>query len=89
MYLLAARLAPGTGGDDIKLSGVLGLYLGWYGIPALIAGLFAVFLLLALFGTALIAARRSTIRTRTPFGLFMLASTMTVILALIILNGDT
>jgi prepilin signal peptidase PulO-like enzyme (type II secretory pathway) len=81
LYLLAAWLAPGTGWGDVKLSGVLGLYLGWYGAPVLVAGLFAGVLFHALFGTALIAARRATLKTRIPFGPFMLAGAMTAILA--------
>jgi leader peptidase (prepilin peptidase)/N-methyltransferase len=81
LYLLAAWLVPGTGWGDVKLSGVLGLYLGWYGAPVLVAGLFAGVLFHALFGTALIAARRATLKTRIPFGPFMLAGAMTAILA--------
>jgi prepilin signal peptidase PulO-like enzyme (type II secretory pathway) len=81
LYLLAAWLVPGTGGGDVKLSGVLGLYLGWYGAPTLVAGLFAGALFHALFGMALIAARRATLKTRIPFGPFMLAGAMTAILA--------
>jgi prepilin signal peptidase PulO-like enzyme (type II secretory pathway) len=82
LYLLAAWLVPGTGGGDVKLSGVLGLYLGWYGAPVLVTGLFAGALFHALFGTALIAAHRATVKTRLPFGPFMLAGAMTAILAL-------
>lgn len=82
LYLLTAWLVPGTGGGDVKLSGVLGLYLGWYGAPVLIAGLFAGVLFHALFGTVLIAAHRATLKTRIPFGPFMLAGAMTAILAL-------
>ena len=81
LYLLLACFRYGPGGGDVKLSGVLGLYLGWFGAPTLLAGLFAGFLLNALSGTALIAAHRATIRTRTPFGPFMLAGAMAAILA--------
>jgi prepilin signal peptidase PulO-like enzyme (type II secretory pathway) len=82
LYLLAAWLVPGTGGGDVKLSGVLGLYLGWYGAPVLVTGLFAGVLFHALFGTALIVAHRATVKTRLPFGPFMLAGAMSAILAL-------
>lgn len=81
LYALLAWLVPSTGWGDVKLSGVLGLYLGWFGVPVLFAGLLAGFLLHALLGTALIAARRVSIRTRMPFGPFMLAGAMIAILA--------
>jgi leader peptidase (prepilin peptidase)/N-methyltransferase len=81
LYALLAWLVPGTGWGDVKLSGVLGLYLGWFGFPVLFAGLLAGFLLHAMLGIALIAARRASIRTRMPFGPFMLAGAMAAILA--------
>ena len=59
------------GGGDVKLAGVVGLYLGWIGWGTLAVGAFAAFLLGGLFGIVLlIAAGR---RTAIPFGPWMIA----------------
>ena len=67
-------------GGDVKLSGVLGLYLGWLGAAAA-AGLLGAFVLAALAGLGLIAAGRATRKSQIPFGPFMLASAIAVIAA--------
>ena len=64
----------------MKLSGLLGLYLGWLGVGALIAGLFAGYLLAAVAGLALLAARRASRKSLLPFGPFLLAGTLIAIL---------
>ena len=79
--LLAGIHPAGLGGGDVKLSGVLGLYLGWLGASAVAAGLLGAFVLAALAGLGLIAARRATRKTQIPFGPFMLASAIAVIAA--------
>jgi leader peptidase (prepilin peptidase)/N-methyltransferase len=71
----------GLGWGDVKLSGVLGLYLGWLGAAAVAAGLLGAFVLAALAGLGLIAAGRATRKTQIPFGPFMLASAVAVIAA--------
>ena len=70
----------GMGFGDVKLSGVLGLYLGWLGWDAWCVGLFLGFLLGALFGLALIVGRRGGRKTAVPFGPFMLAGALVAIL---------
>ena len=65
---------------DVKLAGVLGLYLGWFGARATLAGLLGGFVLAAVAGMVLIAARRATRKTHIPFGPFMLAATLAVLL---------
>jgi leader peptidase (prepilin peptidase)/N-methyltransferase len=79
--LLAGIHPAGLGRGDVKLSGVLGLYLGWLGASAVAAGLLGAFVLAALSGLGLIAARRATRKTQIPFGPFMLASAIAVIAA--------
>lgn len=80
LFLIQALIYPaGIGWGDVKLSGVLGLYLGWLGVGALVAGLFAGYLLAALTGLALLAARRATRRSQIPFGPFLLAGTLVAI----------
>ncbi len=80
---LALSLVDGTGmgGGDVKLSGVLGLYLGWIGAPALVAGLLGAFVLAAAGGLALIVAGKATARSQLPFGPCMLAAAIAAILA--------
>jgi leader peptidase (prepilin peptidase)/N-methyltransferase len=77
--LLALIYPGGLGWGDVKLSGVLGLYLGWLGTAAVAAGLLGAFVLAALAGLGLIAAGKATRRTHLPFGPFMLASVIAVI----------
>jgi leader peptidase (prepilin peptidase) / N-methyltransferase len=79
--LLAGIHPAGLGWGDVKLSGVLGLYLGWLGAAAVAAGLLGAFALAALAGLGLIAAGRATRKTQIPFGPFMLASAVAVIAA--------
>jgi leader peptidase (prepilin peptidase)/N-methyltransferase len=79
-FALLALIQPGgLGWGDVKLSGVLGLYLGWLGAAAVAAGLLGAFVLAALAGMGLIAAGRATRKSQLPFGPFMLASAIAVI----------
>ena len=79
-FLLLALIYPaGLGWGDVKLSGVLGLYLGWLGAAAVLAGVLGAFAVAALAGLTLIAAGRATRKSQIPFGPFMLASAIAVI----------
>ncbi|WP_375401000.1 prepilin peptidase [uncultured Amnibacterium sp.] len=74
LYLLLAFVKPGAMGmGDVKLAGVLGLFLGWLGLPQLAIGAFAGFLLGAVFGVLLLLTRRATRASAIPFGPWMLA----------------
>lgn len=74
IYLLLAVIRPGAmGGGDVKLAGVLGLFLGWLGPDVLAVGLLAGFILGGLFGVALVALRKADGKTGIPFGPWMLA----------------
>ena len=64
----------------MKLSGLIGLYLGWLGAGPLIAGVLGGYLLAAVTGIGLIVARRATRKSHLPFGPFMLAGAFAVIL---------
>jgi leader peptidase (prepilin peptidase)/N-methyltransferase len=77
--LLALIYPAGLGWGDVKLSGVLGLYLGWLGAAAMVAGLLGAFVLAALAGLGLIATGRATRKSQIPFGPFMLASAIAMI----------
>lgn len=80
-YLVLALINPsGLGFGDVKLAGLLGLYLAWAGWQTLFWGLAAGFFLAALTGTALLVARRSNRKAALPFGPFMLAGALLALL---------
>ena len=73
-YLLMAIAYPGgMGFGDVKLSGVLGLFLGWLGWGPLLVGAFGAFLLGGIFSVALVVVRRAGRKSGIPFGPWMLA----------------
>jgi leader peptidase (prepilin peptidase)/N-methyltransferase len=73
-YLLLAIIKPGgMGMGDVKLAGVLGLYLGYLGWEQLLVGSAAAFLLGGIFGVVLLAARRAGRGSGIPFGPWMIA----------------
>ncbi|WP_285250326.1 A24 family peptidase [Pseudarthrobacter sp. fls2-241-R2A-168] len=72
-FVLRFAYPPGMGFGDVKLAGVLGMYLGFLGWGHLFAGTFLAFLLGGLWSIALLAARRGTLKSSIPFGPFMLA----------------
>ena len=65
----ASALSPeGLGFGDVKLLGLLGLVLGWFGWGVLLAGVFLGLLTGAVVSLALLATRRAGWRTALPFG---------------------
>ncbi|MEV0662614.1 prepilin peptidase [Actinomadura luteofluorescens] len=80
LYFAQALLVPsGIGLGDVKLSGVLGLYLGWFGQNAWITGLLTTYLTGGLVALGIMIARRSR-KGDFPFGPYMLAGTLAAIL---------
>jgi leader peptidase (prepilin peptidase) / N-methyltransferase len=74
LYLVLAIVAPrGMGLGDVKLAGVLGLFLGYLGWGQLAVGAAAAFLLGGVFSVVLIALRRAGRKSGIPFGPWMLA----------------
>lgn len=72
-YVVLRVVYPaGMGLGDVKLSGVLGLYLGWVGWSAVVVGAFAAFLLGGVYGVALVVLRRAGRKSTLPFGPWML-----------------
>jgi len=63
----------GMGLGDVKLAGVLGLFLGFLGWGPLVVGLFAPFLLGGIFAIGLVVLRRAGRKSGIPFGPWMLA----------------
>jgi leader peptidase (prepilin peptidase) / N-methyltransferase len=86
VFLFQVLIYPaGLGWGDVKLSGLLGLYLGWLGggwldQDTLVAGLFLGYLFAAAAGLALVAARRASRKSRLPFGPYLLAGAFSAIL---------
>src|SRR3954452_17944690 len=68
------------GFGDVKLAGVLGLFLAWLGWPALIVGTFAPFLLGGAFAVLLLL-RGAGRRTAVPFGPWLLGGAWIATLA--------
>lgn len=62
----------GMGRGDVKLAGVLGMYLGWFGWKALVVGSFAAFLIGGLVGVAVLLFSGKGRKARLPFGPYML-----------------
>jgi leader peptidase (prepilin peptidase)/N-methyltransferase len=81
-YLSLVLLHPaGMGFGDVRLSGIVGGMLAYLSWAALIVGAFAGFLLGALVGVAMMAARRGNRRTAIPFGPFMIAGALLALFA--------
>jgi leader peptidase (prepilin peptidase)/N-methyltransferase len=73
-YYVVRWVSPrGMGGGDVKLAGLVGTVLGWFGWAPLAVGAFAAFALGGVFGLALMVAGRARRRTAIPFGPWMLA----------------
>jgi leader peptidase (prepilin peptidase)/N-methyltransferase len=64
------------GFGDVKLAGVLGLYLGFVGWSAVAVGMASGVLLGGVLGIALLASGRASRGSRIPFGPFMLAGAL-------------
>ena len=79
-WLLRAIRPGGMGGGDVKLAGVLGLYLGWLGWGPVIVGGFLGFLLGAVVGIGILLTRKGGRKTAIPFGPFMLAGALLAVL---------
>jgi leader peptidase (prepilin peptidase) / N-methyltransferase len=74
VYLALALIYPsGMGFGDVKLAGVLGLYLGWNSWGSVVIGTFAGLLIGAAVGALLLVLRRYGRQLRVPFGPSMLS----------------
>ena len=73
-YYLIRLISPrGMGGGDVKLAGLVGTVLGWFGWGALAFGAFAAFLLGGIFGGILLLTGRAKRRSAIPFGPWIIA----------------
>jgi leader peptidase (prepilin peptidase)/N-methyltransferase len=72
-YFVLRLIRPNAmGGGDVKLAGVVGLYLGYIGWGALAVGAFAAFLFGGVYGVALLILGRAGRKSSIPFGPWMI-----------------
>ncbi len=71
-FVLAIIYPSGMGFGDVKLAGVLGMYLAFLGWPQVVVGAFLAFLLGGVVGALLMAIRKAGRKSKIPFGPFML-----------------
>ncbi|WP_051441688.1 prepilin peptidase [Arthrobacter sp. H14] len=69
---------PGMGYGDVKLAGVLGIYLGYLSWGHALLGSAAAFVLAGITGTILLLTHKGNLKTRIPFGPFMILGTALV-----------
>lgn len=68
LFLIAFISPRSFGFGDVKLGGLLGGYLGWFGWMYVYYGIFGGFLLGAVIAVALLATRRASLKTKLAFG---------------------
>jgi leader peptidase (prepilin peptidase)/N-methyltransferase len=79
-FLLVLAYPAGMGFGDVKLAGVLGLYLGYLGWPEWFTGWLLGFLLGGVFGVGAMLLRRATRKTQVPYGPFMIVGALVAVL---------
>lgn len=72
LFLLLHRFS-GMGIGDVRLSGLLALFLGWFSPLLALAGLVFGVLVGGVAGVLLLVSRRADRRTMVPFGTFLVA----------------
>lgn len=82
VYLTLRLINPkGMGGGDVKLAGVLGMYLAYLGWYEWFTGWLLGFFLGGLFGVLALLLRRATRKTKVPYGPFMMAGALLAVFA--------
>ncbi|QGG46594.1 prepilin peptidase [Heliorestis convoluta] len=76
LLLIAIVSKGGMGGGDIKLAGILGLFLGW---PQILLVLFFSFFLGAIAGLAIILYQGKTMKEAIPFGPYLAIAALIVL----------
>lgn len=80
IFLLLALVKPGAMGfGDVKLVGVLGLYLGWEGWGTLLVGAFLPFLVGGAVGVAMMVGSGAGRNSPIPFGPFLLLGALVAV----------
>lgn len=71
LFFVMAYFSPDLGFGDVKLAGVVGGFLGWFGLAEAVAGFFFAWVLMAIVGIAMLALRRINIKASLPFGPYL------------------
>ena len=79
MGLLYVASRGGMGDGDVRLSPLLGAYLGWLGLGYVPVGLFLGFLFGSIVGVAAMAAGKAGRKTALPFGPFLALGTVVAV----------
>ena len=81
LYLVMALISPSSLGiGDVKLSGLIGLVVGWLGVGQAVVALMAGFLVGGLIGLVMLVGRRVGLRSHIAFGPSMLAGALVGVL---------
>jgi leader peptidase (prepilin peptidase) / N-methyltransferase len=79
LFVLAGIGPRSFGFGDVKLGGVLGAYLGWFGWGQVYYGIFGGFLLGSVVALGLLATRRASLKTAMAFGPMLIAAALLVL----------
>ncbi|NNN20251.1 MAG: prepilin peptidase [Acidimicrobiaceae bacterium] len=80
-YLINLFWPQALGFGDVRLAPLLGLGLGWLGIPYVLLGFFSANFLGAIIGITLIATKRMSRHQQIPYGVFLALGTALAIFA--------
>lgn len=73
LYFVMAMFASDLGFGDVKLAGVAGGFLGWFGTAQAVAGFLFAWVLMAVIGLVLLLFRRVERKASLPFGPYLIA----------------
>lgn len=79
LFVLAFVSPRSFGFGDVKLGGMLGAYLGWFGWAHVYYGIFGGFVLGAVLSIALLATRRAGLKTAIAFGPMLVLGALLVL----------
>ncbi len=80
LFVIHLVSPQGMGFGDVRLAGLIGVYLGWLSVGHVLVGLFLAFLSAALTGVGLILVRRRTRKDKVPFGPFLALGAVAAVL---------
>jgi leader peptidase (prepilin peptidase)/N-methyltransferase len=75
-FALFFAVPKGIGFGDVRLAGLCGAFLGWFGYREVLAGFLLSFIVAGVPAAVLLAMRKVQRRTQIPFGPFLAAGTV-------------
>lgn len=70
----------GMGFGDVRMAGMVGIYLGWLGLADVLVGLFLAFLTAGVIGAALVVFAGKGAKTKVPFAPFLALGTFLTVI---------